>query len=62
MSLNEGNYRVSFEPVDPYMTTPDLSLKPKKEAVPRFYRVPPCVLNKTECTLGARKKAKAENP
>lgn len=58
VSLNEGNYRVNFEPVDANVAVPTLVPGPKHEPRSRMYRVAPCVLNKTECTYASRKKAK----
>ena len=61
MSLNEGNYRVSFEPVDAKFPVPELLERTKHVPNQRLFRVPPCSLNKTECTFASRKKAKIEN-
>ena len=61
VSLNEGNYRVSFDPVDVKVPVPALHDHPKQAARTRLFHVPPCSLNKTECTVASRKKAKMEN-
>lgn len=58
VSLNEGNYRVKFEPVDPKVQTPALQEFESHNPTKRFYNVSPCVLNAHECNLQTRKAAK----
>lgn len=60
VSLNEGNYRVSYDPVDPKVATPSLKDKPKHIPRSRLFRVAPCAVDKVECTLQSRTKAKRE--
>ena len=62
VSLNEGNYKPSYERVDAKIRTPALKEYPKTKPNKRFYNVSPCVLKNTHCTLKSRQEAKVQNP
>ena len=58
VSLNEGNYRINYEPVDAKAKVPDLKERERATGNYNFYNVPPCVINTVECTYKSRKQAK----
>lgn len=58
VSLNEGNYKPNFEPIDAKIKTPALKEFEKSKPNKRFYNVSPCVLKTTHCTLKSRQAAK----
>ena len=60
-SLNEGNYRVNYEPIDKKEKMVDLKERERSTGHHNFYNVPPCVAKTTECTYHSRKQAKLEN-
>lgn len=62
VSLNEGNYRVNFDIVDAKKKVADFSRKPISEVNKKFFKVSPCLMNDTVCSLKSRKAAKADNP
>lgn len=62
VSLNEGNYKPNFEPVDAKIKTPALKEFEKAKPNKRFYNVSPCVLKNTHCSLKSRQEAKVQNP
>lgn len=62
VSLNEGNYKPSFERVDAKIRTPALKEFEKTKPNKRFYNVSPCVLKKHSCSLKSRQEAKVQNP
>ena len=51
VSLNEGNYRVNFEVVDPKLKMADFNKKPLSQIKKKFFKVSTCTMNDTVCTL-----------
>lgn len=60
VSLNEGGYRVNFEPVDPKPKYPHLHKFENNNARTRFHHVAPCVIDGCECTYHTRVRARKE--
>jgi hypothetical protein len=61
ISLNEGNYRVSYDPIDAKVPGPDIKDIPKHVPRSRLFHVAPCAIEKTDCNLPNRKKARLDN-
>lgn len=62
VSLNEGKYRINFEPVDPKVQTPALHKFPLNNPQKRFFHIPPCVMSSAACSLSSRQQSKASHP
>ena len=62
VSLNEGSYRVNFEPVDAKVPTPALHKFGLAKAKKRFYKIAPCVMDGAACTYSSRLQGKSKYP
>lgn len=60
--LNEGNYNINFDLVDPKKKMADIQLREKTASKPRMFSVPPCVIKSAECSIETRQKVKREMP
>jgi hypothetical protein len=61
VSLNEGNYRVNFDIIDPKKKMAYFPKKATTHPKKRFFKVSPCLMNETVCSLKTRKAAKEDH-
>ena len=54
VSLNEGNYRINFQPIDAKVNTPALHEFPKHKPNKHFFKNQPCIMDKAVCSLSSR--------